>query len=346
MRKPDYQFHEEQHNDFMAVGDHIYGETGHFEMVPVSLIRIDNSYNRQAFTNKNTVIANTAGLYDPYSFRPVNLSRRNDGYYYLYDGIQRQELLKMIATDLSSESIANFRVPAWVHCDMVKTDEHRALVNTNNQQKHLNIAELWKVRYDGGDTMIHELTEVFREYGLGLGLRSVNGIWAASAGQGNPLRFTALSALNVYFVNHILINEEEHYEDNINVLRKTLDVLTRSFTEGISGYQHRLSSVIFLAVLQFIKDNADINNEDVIAVLSHEHNLTRLIDIIKWNIIRINSRLQISRYPDIGADVIVALWNKFFETDKNKNRLKITTGRDIDLRTQEEAMRDLRDQND
>ena len=344
MRKPDYDYYEEQDNNFMAIGDHIYGETGHFEMVPYRLIRIDGSYNRTAATAKNAVIAETAGLYDPYSFRPVNLSRRDDGFYYLYDGIQRQELLRMIAADLTTDSIRDFRVPAWVHCDMEKIDEHRALVNTNNKQRHLNIAELWKVRYDGGDIIIRELTEVFREHGLGLGLRSANGIWAASAGQGNPLRFTALSALNVYFVNHMLLNEEENYDENIAVLSKTLEILTRSFTEGMPGYQQRLSSVIFLAVLQFSKNNSDINNDDIITVLSHEHNLTRLIDIIKWNVIKINSRLQISRYPDIGADVLAAIWNKFWENDKDKNKLKITVGRNIDLRTQEEAMGDLRDQ--
>lgn len=346
MRKPDYDYYEEQDSNFMAIGDHVYGETGHFEMVPYRLIRIDGSYNRSAATAKNAIIAETTGLYDPYSFRPVNLSRRDDGFYYLYDGIQRQELLRMIATDLTADSIRDFRVPAWVHNDMLKEDEHRALVNTNNKQRHLNIAELWKVRYDGGDIIIRELTEVFREHGLGLGLRSANGIWAASAGQGNPLRFTALSALNVYFVNHMLLNEEENYDENIAVLNKTLDILTRSFTEGMPGYQQRLSSVIFLTVLQFSKDNYNINNDDIITVLSHEHNLTRLIDIIKWNVIKINSRLQISRYPDIGADVLAAIWNKFWENDKDKNKLKITVGRNVDLRTQEEAMRDLKDQED
>ena len=342
MRKPDYDYFEEQSSDFMGIGDHIYGETGHFEMVPYRLIRIDNSYNRAAATAKNTVIANTAGLYDPYSFRPVNLSRREDGYYYLYDGIQRQELLKMIATGLSTDSIRDFRVPAWVHTDMEKGDEHKALVNTNNQQRHLNIAELWKVRYDGGDVLIHELTEIFRQYGLGLGLRSANGIWAASAGQGNPLRMTALSAFNTFFVNHMLLNEEENYDENIEVLNRTLDIITRSFTEGIPGYQQRLSSIIFLSVLQFVKDNQSIkDNEDIITVLAHEHNLGRLSDIIRWNVIRINGKLQISRYQDIGSDVLAALWNKYYEGDLSMGEIRITPGRTIDLRTQEEAMRDL-----
>lgn len=345
MRKPEYDYYEEQDSNFMAIGDHVYGETGHFEMVPYRLIRIDGSYNRTAATAKNAVIAETTGLYDPYSFRPVNLSRRDDGFYYLYDGIQRQELLKMIATDLTADSIRDFRVPAWVHNDMLKEDEHRALVNTNNKQRHLNIAELWKVRYDGGDIIIRELTEVFKEHGLGLGLRSANGIWAASAGQGNPLRFTALSALNVYFVNHMLLNEEENYDENITLLNRTLDILTRSFTEGMPGYQQRLSSIIFLSVLQFVKDNSSIkDNENIIAVLSHEHNLGRLNDILKWNVIRINSRLQISRYLDIGSDVIAALWNKFYESDASVEKIQITVGRTIDLRTQEEAMRDLAQQ--
>lgn len=348
MRKPEYDYYEEQHQDFMSIGDHVYGETGHFEMVPYRLIRIDNSYNRIAATAKNAVIANTAGLYDPYSFRPVNLSLRSDGFYYLYDGIQRQELLRMIAADLSTESIRDFRVPAWVHTDMEKSDEHRALVNTNNQQRHLNIAELWKVRYDGGDQLIIELTDIFREHGLGLGLRSATGIWAASAGQGNPQRFTALSAFNTFFVNHMLLNEEENYDSNIAVLNRTLDIIVRSFTEGIPGYQQRLSSIIFLSILQFVKNNQESvkNNDDIIRVLAHEHSLKRLIDIIKWNVIRINGKLQMARYLDIGADTIAATWNRFYSNDIHVGTIDITQGRTIDLRTQEEAMRDLEQERD
>lgn len=342
MRKPEYEYYEEQNNDFMSIGDHVYGETGHFEMVPYCKIRIDNSYNRVAATAKNTMIANTVGLYDPYSFRPVNLSRRSDGFYYLYDGIQRQELLKMVASDLSTESVREFRVPAWVHCDMEKADEHRALVNTNNQQQHLNIANLWKVRYDGGDQLIIELTDIFKEHGLGLGLRSANGIWAASAGPSNPLRFTALSALNTFFVNHLLIGEEENYDENIGVLNRTLDIIVRSFTEGMPGYQQRLSSIIFLSLLQFVKDNQVIkDNGEIVAVLAHEYSLKRVIDIIKWNVIRISGKLQVARYPDIGSDVIAALWNKYYEDDINAGTIAITPGRTIDLRTQEEAMRDM-----
>lgn len=341
LRKPDYEYHEDQHENFMSVGDYVYGETGHFEMVPYRLIKIDNSYNRVAATAKNTVIANTTGLYDPYSFRPVNLSRRNDGYYYLYDGIQREELLRLIAADLSNQDIAEFRIPAWVNCDMVKADEHRALINTNNKQRHLNMAELWKIRYDGGDQLIIELTEVFKDHGLGLGLRSVNGIWAATAGQGNPLRFTALSCLNTFFVNHMLLNNEEDYDENIKILGRTLDILTRSSTEGMPGYQQRLSSIMFLSVLQFVRDNKDIRDEDIITVLSHEHNTARLIEIIKWNVIMVNSKLQISRYLDIGSDVIAALWNNYYEDDETKAVLDITSGRHIDLHTQEEAVRNL-----
>ena len=343
MRKPEYDYYEDQNSEFMNIGDHVYGETGHFEMVPYRLIRIDNSYNRAAATTKNMTIATTPGLYDPYSFRPVNLSKRDDGFYYLYDGIQRQELLRIIATDLSTENIADFRVPAWVHNDMEKADEHRALVNTNNEQRHLNLVELWKVRYDSGDQLIMELTEIFKAHGLGLGLRSASGIWAASAGPSNPLRFTSISTLDTFFVKHMLLNEEENYDENITVLNRTLDIITRSFTEGMPGYQQRLSSVIFLPILQFVKQNGDKipGNSDIIAVLSHEHTLKRLIDIIKWNVIRVSGKLQIARYLDIGADVIGALWNKFWSDGYTPAKVTITNGRNIDLRTQEEAVKDL-----
>lgn len=343
MRKPEYHYYEEQHSDFMSIGDYVYGETGHFEMVPYRLIRIDNSYNRAANTAKNTAIATTTGLYDPYSFRPVNLSRRDDGFYYLYDGIQRQELLKIITADMSTESIREFRIPAWVHNDMNKTDEHRALVNTNNQQRHLSMVELWKVRYDGGDQLVIELTDIFKEHGLGLGLRSVTGIWAANAGHGNPQRFTALSVLNTFFVNHMLLNEEEDYDKNIIVLNRTLDIIVRSFTEGVPGYQQRLSSIVFLPILQFVKNNQESikNNEDIIAVLAHEHSLRRLIDILKWNVIKINGKSETARFLDIGADTIAAMWNRFYSNDITVGTIAITQGRFIDLRTQEEAMRDL-----
>lgn len=341
MRKPDYDHYEEQHPNFMGLGDHVYGETGHFEMVPYKLIRVDDSYNRAPMTKNNDLLVKTTGLYDPYSFRPINLSKREDGFYYIYDGIQREDILRMLAADLSTESIADFRVPAWVHCDMVKEDEHRALVNTNNQQKHLNIAELWKVRYDGGDGMIHELTDIFQEYGLGLGLRSASGIWAATAGQGNPLRFTALAALNTFVVKHMW-SQDENYEENVAALHSTLDIITRSFTEGLPGYQQRLSSICFLSILQFVKDNPTIDRDLIIGALSHEHSLKRLLDIIKWNVIRIAGRLITARYLDIGSDVLAAIFNRYYSKRAYITQIEITPKREIDLRTQEEAMNSLK----
>lgn len=337
MRNPDYNFLTEQHPDFMGLGDYIYGETGHFEMVPYKLIRVDNSYNRAPISKNNSLVATTADVYDPHSFRPVNLSKREDGFYYVYDGVQRKDILRLLAADLSTESIADFRIPAWVHCDMVKEDEHRALLNVNNQQKHLNIAELWKIRYDGGDSIIRELTDIFKEYGLGLGLRSANGIWAAGAGQGNPLRFTALSALNTFVVKHMW-SQDENYEENVAALHSTLDIITRSFTEGLPGYQQRLSSICFLSILQFVKDNPSVEQDLIVEALSHEHSLRRLLDIIKWNVIKIAGRLITARYLDIGSDVLAAVFNSYYSNNKDIVQLKITPGREIDLSTQEEAM--------
>lgn len=340
MRKPEHQYYDEQHPNFMGLGDYVYGETGHFEMVPYKLIRVDSSYNRATMTKNNNFIAKTTGVYDPHSFRPVNLSRREDGFYYIYDGVQREDILRLLAADLSTESIAEFRIPAWVHEDMGKEDEHRALVNTNNQQTHLNIAELWKVRYDGGDGVVVELTDIFKEYGLGLGLRSASGVWAASAGHSNPLRFTSLTVLNTFVVKHMW-SQDETYEETVELLRNVLEIITRSFTEGMPGYQQRLSPVIFLSLLQFVKDNPTLSKDKIVELLSHEHNPRRFADIIKWNVIKIVSRLQTARYLDIGADVIATLWNNYYKNDNNVQPVKVTPDRLIDIRTQEEAMRDI-----
>lgn len=130
-----------------------------YDMVPLSKMEVDSRYQREVGPgNLQNIIDN----FDIMAVRPITVSKRTDGFYYIIDGQCRYQacLTKEIK-----------QIMCEVHHDLNLKDEAR-LFGLLNHMKVVNPRNRFRARLVAGDKVAKDILRIVRDNGFNIVLKS------------------------------------------------------------------------------------------------------------------------------------------------------------------------------
>lgn len=212
-----------------------------YKVLPIGKLRIDEEYQRQLI-QKAVTINSTDGVYAERAMRPITVSYRKDGWYYILDGQHRYEI-NLIRGELE--------VMCEIHTGLDQAAE-AGLFTLLNNQRTVNSGAKFRAGVVHRDPTCLRIQEVVQ--GQGFNLCLVRGRPSTI----NNLRST--SALR------------KVYGWGENILRDTLRIIKGCYTIGSDGTIHpdALKDIFLLGFAFALFNDANMSADDVIRAMKEQ----------------------------------------------------------------------------